>query len=138
MSLPQSYKQAVFKAQGEPLTIEQAPLKLPGAGEILVKVEACGVCFSDLFAQNNVMGGGFPLVPGHEIIGRVAAVGGGDSLWKVGDRVGVGAHGGHCHRCSRCRLGDFITCVEGGLIGTCASSVVSPEISRVANKERLL
>lgn len=95
MSLPQSYKQAVFKAQGEPLTIEQAPLKLPGAGEILVKVEACGVCFSDMFAQNNVMGGGFPLVPGHEIIGRVAAVGGGDSLWKVGDRVGAGWHGGH-------------------------------------------
>ena len=95
MPLPQSYKQAIFKAQGEPLTIEQAPLKLPGAGEVLVKVEACGVCFSDMFAQNNVMGAGFPLVPGHEIIGRVAAVGDGNSMWKVGDRIGAGWHGGH-------------------------------------------
>lgn len=58
MSLPQTYKHAVFKAQGDPLTIEEVPLKLPGKGEILVKVEACGVCYSDVYAQNNVMGGG--------------------------------------------------------------------------------
>lgn len=58
MSLPQTYKQAVFKAAGQPLVIEDAPLNLPGKGEILVKVEACGVCFSDMYAQNNVMGGG--------------------------------------------------------------------------------
>ncbi|KAI4868810.1 hypothetical protein F4820DRAFT_88854 [Hypoxylon rubiginosum] len=51
-----------------------APLKLPGAGEVLVKVEARGICFSDMFAQKNVMGGGFPLVHRQEIIGRVAAV----------------------------------------------------------------
>ncbi|KAI1395597.1 putative alcohol dehydrogenase [Hypoxylon fuscum] len=105
MSLPKSYKQAVFKAQGQPLVIEEAPLKLPNAGEILVKVEACGVCFSDMFAQNNVMGGGFPLVPGHEIIGRVAAVGEGVSLWKVGDRVGGGWHGGHDGTCKACKKG---------------------------------
>lgn len=70
-------------------------MTLPGPGEVLVKVEACGVCFSDMFAQNNIMGGGFPLTPGHEIIGRVAAVGDGVSLWKVGDRIGAGWHGGH-------------------------------------------
>lgn len=58
MSLPQTYKQAVFKAQGQPLVIEDAPLKLPGKNELLVKVEACGVCFSDMFAQANIMGGG--------------------------------------------------------------------------------
>jgi Zn-dependent alcohol dehydrogenase len=58
MALPQTYKHAVFKAQGQPLVIENVPLQLPSKGEVLVKVEACGVCFSDTFAQNNVMGGG--------------------------------------------------------------------------------
>ena len=58
MGLPQTYKQAVFKEQGAPLTVEDTQLTPPGKGEILVKVEACGVCFSDLFAQNNIMGGG--------------------------------------------------------------------------------
>ena len=58
MSLPKTYKQAVFKQQGAPLAIEDAELTPPGHGEVLVKVEACGVCFSDMFAQNNIMGGG--------------------------------------------------------------------------------
>jgi Zn-dependent alcohol dehydrogenase len=58
MSLPKTYKQAVFKEAGAPLTIEDAKLTPPGKGEVLVKVEACGVCFSDTFAQHNVMGGG--------------------------------------------------------------------------------
>ena len=58
MSLPRTYKHAVFKSQGTPLTIEEVPLNLPNKGEILVKVEACGVCHSDVFAQHNVMGGG--------------------------------------------------------------------------------
>ncbi|OTB03021.1 hypothetical protein M426DRAFT_61258 [Hypoxylon sp. CI-4A] len=105
MSLPQTYKHAVFKAQGQPLTIEQTPLKLPTTGEVLVKVEACGVCYSDMFAQHNVMGGGFPLTPGHEIIGRIVAVGEGSSQWKVGDRVGAGWHGGHDGTCNACKQG---------------------------------
>lgn len=58
MSLPQTYKQAVFKEQGASLIVEDAELTPPGKGEVLVKVEACGVCFSDMFAQNNIMGGG--------------------------------------------------------------------------------
>ena len=58
MSLPKSFKQAVFKAAGAPLTIEEVELTPPASGEVLVKVEACGVCFSDVYAQNNVMGGG--------------------------------------------------------------------------------
>ena len=58
MSLPKTYKQAAFKEAGAPLTIEEVNLTLPGKGEILVKVEACGVCFSDVFAQSNIMGGG--------------------------------------------------------------------------------
>ncbi|CBF71513.1 hypothetical protein AN6813.2 [Aspergillus nidulans FGSC A4] len=72
MATPQADKQAVSKAAGQSLVIEEGPLMAPGPNEILVKVEACGVCFSDVFAQNNVMGGGFPIAPGHEIVGRVA------------------------------------------------------------------
>ena len=58
MSLPQTYQQAVFKEADAPLTIEDVKLTPPGKGEVLVKVEACGVCFSDMFAQKNIMGGG--------------------------------------------------------------------------------
>lgn len=105
MALPKSYKRAVFREAGKPLTIETTDLKLPVKGEVLVKVEACGVCFSDMFAQNNIMGGGFPIVPGHEIIGRVAAVGDGVEGFKVGDRVGAGWHGGHDGQCRACRTG---------------------------------
>jgi D-arabinose 1-dehydrogenase-like Zn-dependent alcohol dehydrogenase len=57
MSLPKTFKQAAFRSAGADLTVEDAELKLPGPGEVLVKVEACGVCFSDSFAQRNGMGG---------------------------------------------------------------------------------
>ncbi|ROV93945.1 hypothetical protein VSDG_06270 [Cytospora chrysosperma] len=95
MTLPKTYKQAVFKEQGAPLTLEDVELKHPGPGEVLVKVEACGVCHSDMFAQLNFFGAGFPIAPGHEIIGRVAEVGDGVAGWNIGDRVGAGWHGGH-------------------------------------------
>lgn len=58
MSLPKTFKQAVFKTAGGPLVVEDVEMSLPGRGEVLVKIEACGVCFSDMFAQNNYMGGG--------------------------------------------------------------------------------
>ena len=58
MTLPKTFKQAVFKETGGPLIIEDAQLTPPNKGEVLVKVEACGVCFSDIFAQNNILGGG--------------------------------------------------------------------------------
>ncbi|KAM7190452.1 GroES (chaperonin 10)-like protein [Naviculisporaceae sp. PSN 640] len=103
MSLPRTYKHAVFKSAGAPLEIVESELKPPGDGEVLVKVEACGVCYSDVYAQNNGMGGGFPITPGHEIIGRVAAVRSGVTDWKVGDRVGSGWHGGHDGTCNACR-----------------------------------
>jgi hypothetical protein len=70
MTIPQTFQQAVFKSAGAPLVIEEAPLTSPGPNEILVKVEACGVCFSDVFAQNNIMGGGLyvSLLPPHWIL----------------------------------------------------------------------
>ncbi|KAE8151608.1 chaperonin 10-like protein [Aspergillus avenaceus] len=110
MPIPQTYKRAVFKSAGAPLVIEDARLTAPGPNEILVKVEACGVCFSDLYAQSNVMGGGFPIVPGHEIVGRVAAIGEHVSDWAVGDRIGGAWHGGHDGTCKACRQGWYQMC----------------------------
>ncbi|KAH8678357.1 dehydrogenase [Xylariales sp. PMI_506] len=110
MSLPKTYKHAVFKEQGAPLVVEETELKLPGETEILIKVEACGVCYSDMYAQYNGMGGGFPLVPGHEVIGRVAAIGSGVKGWKAGDRIGTGWHGGHDGTCKACKQGWYQMC----------------------------
>ncbi|KAL4994880.1 chaperonin 10-like protein [Aspergillus recurvatus] len=110
MATPQTYKRAVFKAAGQPLVIEEVPLAAPGPNEILVKVEACGVCFSDVFAQSNVMGGNFPIVPGHEIVGWVAVLGDRVSGWTVGDRIGGAWHGGHDGSCKACRKGWYQMC----------------------------
>ncbi|KAL2257304.1 hypothetical protein VTK26DRAFT_346 [Humicola hyalothermophila] len=110
MSLPQTYKHAVFRGPGHTLTVEDAPLKLPGPHELLIKVEACGVCYSDMYSQYNGLGGGFPIVPGHEIIGKVAAVGSDVRGWSVGDRIGAGWHGGHDGTCKACRKGYFQMC----------------------------
>lgn len=92
----------------------------PGVGEVRVRVAACGVCHSDMFAKEGVMGDAtpFPIVPGHEIVGTVDAVGAGVlGSWPIGQRVGVGWFGGACHHCERCRRGDFITCENGRIPG---------------------
>ncbi|CAG7969088.1 unnamed protein product [Penicillium salamii] len=117
MSLPQSYKHAVFKEAGGPLTVEQTSLVLPAAGEVLVKVEACGVCFSDHLAQSYGLRGSFPITPGHEIIGKVAAVGDRVSQWQIGDRIGGAWHGGHDGTCPACRKGHYQMCDLGIIIG---------------------
>jgi propanol-preferring alcohol dehydrogenase len=82
----------------------------PAAGWVRIRVEACGVCHSDSITVHNVWPMNYPRVPGHEIAGTIDALGDGVVGWSVGDRVGVGWHGGHCGRCDRCRRGDFITC----------------------------
>jgi len=107
----------VTKPNG-PLEVVERETPEPGPGTIGVRVEACGVCHSDVF----VTSGGFPglqlpRVPGHEIAGRVDAVGDGVSAWKVGDRVGIGWHGGHCFACDSCRAGDFLNCRDAKITG---------------------
>ena len=83
----------------------------PGPGFVRIKVEACGVCHSDAITVYNVFPGiTYPRVPGHEIAGRIDALGDGVSGWNIGERVGVGWHGGHDGTCDRCRRGDFVTC----------------------------
>lgn len=117
MPLPKTFKRAVFPAHGQPLSLEEVPLQLPGKGEILIKVEACGICHSDVFAQYNGMGGGFPLCPGHEIIGRGAAIGEEVAGWKIGDRIGAGWHGGHDGTCKACQKGFFQACENAVVTG---------------------
>jgi D-arabinose 1-dehydrogenase-like Zn-dependent alcohol dehydrogenase len=90
----------------------------PGAGQVRVKVEACGICHSDVLVKDGLWPGlQYPRVPGHEIAGRIDAVGTGVTQWTKGQRVGVGWHGGHCFVCNQCRRGDFSMCVNRKVTG---------------------
>jgi propanol-preferring alcohol dehydrogenase len=90
----------------------------PSPSEIRIRVEACGVCHSDALTKAGAYPGlTLPRVPGHEIAGRVDAVGANVTAWKAGDRVGVGWHGGHCFQCKPCRRGDFINCEKAQITG---------------------
>ncbi|KAH7319423.1 putative alcohol dehydrogenase [Rhexocercosporidium sp. MPI-PUGE-AT-0058] len=116
-SLPKTYKAAVFEKANAPLTIKDVPLEAPSAGQVLVKVLACGVCGSDSGVQSGGFGNSFPIVPGHEVIGNVAAVPEGEKRWKVGDRVGGPWHGGHDGTCKQCNRGQFQMCRNAAVNG---------------------
>jgi D-arabinose 1-dehydrogenase-like Zn-dependent alcohol dehydrogenase len=91
--------------------VVERPIPEPGRGQVRIKVEACGLCYSDsLVKEGHWPGIQYPRVPGHEIAGRIDAIGADVTLWKPGQRVGVGWHGGHCFQCDACRRGDFILC----------------------------
>lgn len=96
---------------GDPFGIVESELPEPGRDHVRVTVEACGVCRSDsLFVSGSYPGTAFPLVTGHEIAGRIDAVGDGVEAWQVGQRVAVGWFGGNDGTCPACREGDFIHC----------------------------
>jgi D-arabinose 1-dehydrogenase-like Zn-dependent alcohol dehydrogenase len=83
----------------------------PQAGQVRIKVQACGVCHSDVFTvEGSWPGIQYPRVPGHEVVGIIDEVGDGVSEWKKGQRVGVGWHGGQDNTCLECRRGDFRNC----------------------------
>jgi D-arabinose 1-dehydrogenase-like Zn-dependent alcohol dehydrogenase len=91
--------------------VVERPIPEPGRGQVRIRVEACGLCYSDsLVKEGHWPGIQYPRVPGHEIAGRIDAIGADVTLWKAGQRVGVGWHGGHCFQCDPCRRGDFILC----------------------------
>src|SRR5260370_775991 len=78
----------------------------PGPGQVRVKIEACGICHSDSLVKEGLWPGlQYPRAPGHEVAGRIDAVGEDVPAWKTGQRVGVGWHGGHCFVCEPCRRG---------------------------------
>ena len=96
---------------GGQFELVERPIPEPGRGQVRIKVEACGICHSDVVVKDGLWPGlQYPRVPGHEIAGRVDAVGTDVANWKAGQRVGVGWHGGHCFTCDPCRRGDFILC----------------------------
>ncbi|MBC2864635.1 alcohol dehydrogenase [Streptomyces mexicanus] len=108
-----TYNVAQVTAAGGPLEIAEREVPQPGPGHVRIAVEACGVCHSDtLFVEAAVPGIRFPVVPGHEIAGRIEQLGEGarEYGWQEGDRVTVGWFGGSCGHCTPCRQGDFIVC----------------------------
>jgi len=91
--------------------IVEREIPQPGNDQVRIKVQACGICHSDsLVKEGHWPGLQYPRVPGHEVVGVLDALGPGVTQWKVGQRVGVGWHGGHCGRCDNCRAGDFFAC----------------------------
>jgi alcohol dehydrogenase len=108
-----SIRAAQVSGPGAPFDLVKLDLPEPGPGQVRVAVEASGICHTDAVLVGGYLPGTpFPLVAGHEVAGRVDALGDGVAGWQVGDRVGVGWFGGCCERCVSCREGDFINCVE--------------------------
>jgi D-arabinose 1-dehydrogenase-like Zn-dependent alcohol dehydrogenase len=107
----------ISKPRGEWELVERV-IPEPRAGHVRVKVEACGICHSDVFVKEGRWPGlEYPRVPGHEIAGHIDAVGDNVTAWNKGQRVGVGWHGGHCFVCAPCRRGDFAMCVQRQVTG---------------------
>jgi D-arabinose 1-dehydrogenase-like Zn-dependent alcohol dehydrogenase len=114
---------ATTKVAIAPMTVAQIPkagadfqivereIPQPGVGQVRIKVQACGVCHSDVLTKEGSWPGiEYPRVPGHEVAGIIDELGDGVSVWKEGQRVGVGWHGGQDNTCRECRRGDFRNC----------------------------
>jgi D-arabinose 1-dehydrogenase-like Zn-dependent alcohol dehydrogenase len=104
-------KAAQIPRPGADFEIVEREIPKPGAGQVRIKVQACGVCHSDMFTKEGAWPGiQYPRVPGHEVAGIIDELGPGVSGWKQGQRAGVGWHGGHDGTCRACRRGDFRNC----------------------------
>jgi len=111
-------KVAQISKSGGDWELVERDIPEPGAGQVRVKVEACGICHSDFVVKEGLWPGlQYPRVPGHEVAGHIDAVGGNVREWRKGQRVGVGWHGGHCFVCEQCRRGDFAMCVNRKVTG---------------------
>ena len=114
--MPKMRAAQVVSAKG-PYQIVERQIPEPAAGQVRIRVQASGVCHSDsLTKEGHWPGIQYPRVPGHEVAGTVDALGSGVAGWSLGDRVGVGWHGGHCGYCDPCRRGDFLLCQVAGQI----------------------
>ncbi len=110
-----AYAAQSTKAPLAPFTVER---REPGAQDVLIDILYCGVCHSDIHQARDEWGGSiFPMVPGHEIVGRVAKVGSGVTKFKVGDAVGVGCFVDSCRQCPSCRKGEEQYC-DSGMVAT--------------------
>ncbi len=104
-------KVAQIPAPGADFQIVEREIPDPGVGHVRIKVQACGVCHSDVLTKEGLSPGiQYPRVPGHEVVGIIDELGAGVSEWTKGQRVGVGWHGGQDNTCHECRRGDFRNC----------------------------
>ena len=100
-------------APGADLELVQREIPAPRENQVLIQVAACGICHGDaIVKEGHFPGIQYPRIPGHEVIGTIAALGAAVKHWRVGQRVGVGWHGGHCFQCGACRRGDFWACED--------------------------
>ncbi|KAL7938965.1 GroES-like protein [Trichoderma chlorosporum] len=116
-SLPKSYKALVLTGPKSPIELKDVPLKHPSASQVLVKVVACGVCWSDMEVAYGHFGDVFPRTPGHEIVGDVVELGSEVKNLDVGQRVGGPWHGGHDGVCRECQRGEFQYCKNEAING---------------------
>jgi D-arabinose 1-dehydrogenase-like Zn-dependent alcohol dehydrogenase len=111
-------KVAQVPKPGADFEIVERDIPKPGARQVRIKVQACGVCHSDVLTKEGLWPGiQYPRIPGHEVAGVVDEVGVGVSEWTKGQRVGVGWHGGHDGTCRECRRGDFRNCRNAKVCG---------------------
>jgi D-arabinose 1-dehydrogenase-like Zn-dependent alcohol dehydrogenase len=104
-------KVAQISKPGGDFEIVDRAVPKPGQGQVLIKVQACGICHSDALVKDGAWPGiQYPRIPGHEVVGTIDELGGGVSEWKLGQRVGVGWHGGQDGTCVYCRRGDYSNC----------------------------
>ena len=112
-----TYKAIQITKPGK-LNLVELPIREPGPGQVRIRVEACGVCHSDVATvEGQYPGLILPRVPGHEVVGRIDAVGADVSNWKIGQRVGVGFFGGQDDQCDSCQRGDFVNCLHPVVTG---------------------
>src|SRR5271156_3118335 len=109
MKMGSTYMAVEVSKPGAFRVVERA-ISEPAAGQVRIRVEACGVCHSDAGTVEGLFPIEWPRVPGHEAIGRIDALGDGVAGWAVGQRVGVGFLGGSCGHCLPCRNGDLVSC----------------------------
>ena len=100
------------------LRVVERPIPQPGPGQVRIRVEACGICHTDAATVTGTYPGlKLPRVPGHEVVGRIEALGSGVSKWKIGQRVGIGFFGGEDGVCEPCRRGDIVNCLNAVIPG---------------------
>jgi D-arabinose 1-dehydrogenase-like Zn-dependent alcohol dehydrogenase len=111
-------KVAQVPSPGADFEITERDIPVPGPGQVRIRVQACGICHSDMFVKEGHWPGlRYPRVPGHEVAGAIDAAGAGAQPWSTGQRVGVGWHGGQCGYCRSCRRGEFIACENMRITG---------------------
>lgn len=102
---------AVVNKPGDNFEVIEKEIPEPHRGYVRIRVEACGICHSDQVVKNGIIPGiSYPRTPGHEVAGVIDKIGEDVTSWRVGQKVGVGWHGGQCFKCDSCRAGDFINC----------------------------